>query len=196
MPLNRKVAPGDIYVFGCIKRMRCNLLLPMIALSVSPPVCLSRDSTRLHCTKTADQIKMLFGVNTPGGPSNIVWDGGPDPTTERGHVTYFWILGPLASQERRKLESPGHALWAVHSMQPSPNHFGFLLSTAESLPLRQHDQFWRKSHWRQDKMTPWRDLMSTWKLEIAQWIYEGIYSRPDDRATCRQTIHSYYSRVI
>jgi len=32
------------------------------------PVCLSRGSSRLRCAKPAEQIKMLFGVNTPGGP--------------------------------------------------------------------------------------------------------------------------------
>jgi len=47
-------------------------------------VCLSRGSSRIHCAKMAEQIKMLFGVNTPGGPRNIVLDVGPDPHTERG----------------------------------------------------------------------------------------------------------------
>jgi len=28
--------------------------------------------TRLHCANINEQIKMLFGVNTPGGPRNIV----------------------------------------------------------------------------------------------------------------------------
>jgi len=31
----------------------------------------------------AKQIKMLFGVNTPGRPWNIVLDVGPDSPTER-----------------------------------------------------------------------------------------------------------------
>jgi len=30
-------------------------------------VCLSHGSSRLHCAKMAEQVKMLFGVNTPGG---------------------------------------------------------------------------------------------------------------------------------
>jgi len=30
-------------------------------------VCLSRGSTRLHCAKMAERIKMLLGMNTPGG---------------------------------------------------------------------------------------------------------------------------------
>jgi len=29
--------------------------------------CLSHGSTWLHCAKTAEQIKVLFGMNTPGG---------------------------------------------------------------------------------------------------------------------------------
>jgi len=35
-------------------------------------VSLSRESTRLRCAKLAEQIKMLFVVNTPVGPWNIV----------------------------------------------------------------------------------------------------------------------------
>jgi len=50
-------------------------------LSVS--LSLLRGSTQPHCAKTAVQIKMLFEVNIPGGPRNIVLAGGPDPHTER-----------------------------------------------------------------------------------------------------------------
>jgi len=32
----------------------------------------------------AEQIKMLFGVNTPGSPRNIVLDGDPDPPQTGG----------------------------------------------------------------------------------------------------------------
>jgi len=82
--------------------MRCRLLLPMFAVcvcqSVRPLVCLSRGSTRLHCAITAEQIKVLFGVNTFGGPRNIVLNGGPDPS-QRGEGD---------------------------SMQLSPNYFGLL----------------------------------------------------------------------
>jgi len=46
-------------------------------------VCLSRGSSRLRCEKIAEQIKMLFGVNSSGGPWNIVLDVGPDPS-QRG----------------------------------------------------------------------------------------------------------------
>jgi len=42
-------------------------------------VCLSHGSTRLHCAKTVEQIKILFGVNILKGPRNIMLDGGPDP---------------------------------------------------------------------------------------------------------------------
>jgi len=34
--------------------------------------------------KTAERIKMLFGVNTLGGPWDIVLHGGPDAPTEKG----------------------------------------------------------------------------------------------------------------
>jgi len=55
--------------------MRCRPLLPMIC----PSVRRSCGSTRLHCGKMAERIKMLFGVKSPGGPRNIVLDVGPDP---------------------------------------------------------------------------------------------------------------------
>jgi len=48
---------------------------------VRPSVCLSRDSTRLHCAKTSERIKIPFEVNTLGGPRNIQLDGGPDRPT-------------------------------------------------------------------------------------------------------------------
>jgi len=58
---------------------------------VCPPVCQSCGSTRLHCAKKAEQIKMLFGVNTPGGPWDIVLHGGPDPhIQEEGQTFEFW----------------------------------------------------------------------------------------------------------
>jgi len=56
---------------------------------VCQSVCLSRSSTGNHCAKTAEQMKMLFGVNTLGGPRNIVLDGGPDPPTARGRVIRY-----------------------------------------------------------------------------------------------------------
>jgi len=43
----------------------------------------------------AEQIKMLFGVNTPGGPWNIVLDVGPDPTQRRKRES-----GPLNVPQR------------------------------------------------------------------------------------------------
>jgi len=36
---------------------------------VCQSVCLSRGLIRLQCAETAEQIKMLFGANTPGGPT-------------------------------------------------------------------------------------------------------------------------------
>jgi len=50
----------------------------------------------------AEQIKMLFGVNTPEGPWNIVLDVGPDPSL-RGKGATFKYWEPLASPERLKL---------------------------------------------------------------------------------------------
>jgi len=40
--------------------------------SVCLSVSLLRGSTRLRCAKTAKRIKTLFGLNTFGGPRNIV----------------------------------------------------------------------------------------------------------------------------
>jgi len=56
----------------------------MFAISVYQSVSLSRGSTRLHCAKTAEQIKILFGRNTLGGARNTVLDGGPDPPQRGG----------------------------------------------------------------------------------------------------------------
>jgi len=44
-----------------------------------------RQSSQLHCAKMAEQIKMLFGVNIPGGPLNTVLDVGPDSPTVEAH---------------------------------------------------------------------------------------------------------------
>jgi len=71
-----------VLLLGCIECARCGVLLPMFTMSV----CLSYGSTRLHCAKTAEQIKILFGVNTLGGPRNIVLDRPPDPPTARGEI--------------------------------------------------------------------------------------------------------------
>jgi len=59
--------------------MRYRLLLPMFAVSVCQSVCLWRRSTRFHCAKTAEQIKIPFELNTFGGLRNIVLDEGPNP---------------------------------------------------------------------------------------------------------------------
>jgi len=60
--------------------MKYSPFLLIFAASVS----LSRDSSRLRCAKMAEQIKVLFVVNTPGDPWNIVLKVGHDPPTERG----------------------------------------------------------------------------------------------------------------
>jgi len=80
--------------------MRCSLFL-LIAVSVSLSVCLSHGSTRLHGAKTAERIKVPFGVNTPapGGPGVLI------PHRD-GLRALFWILGsPLTSLERLKLQT-------------------------------------------------------------------------------------------
>jgi len=81
--------------WGCVEYVRCRLFLLMFVASA----CLSRGPTRLHCAITAEQIEILFGVNTLGVPRNIVLDGGPDPSpTTRGRefdaafVKFIWLL--------------------------------------------------------------------------------------------------------
>jgi len=53
-------------------------------LSVSPSVVsLSCGSTRLHCAKTAERIRIVFGVNTLESPWNVLLHGSPD-SQQRG----------------------------------------------------------------------------------------------------------------
>jgi len=48
-----------------------------VCLSVSLSVCHAAQLS-FDCAKMAEQIKMLFGVNTRGGLRNMVLDGGPN----------------------------------------------------------------------------------------------------------------------
>jgi len=65
----------------------------------------SHDSTGLNCAKMAEQIKMLFGVNTAGGRWNIVLDGVlVTPQRREGGLT-FKFCAPLVSPELLKLEA-------------------------------------------------------------------------------------------
>jgi len=74
-------------------------------VNVDPGICLSRGSTWLRCAKMAERIKMLFGVNTPGGPWNIVLNGGFDLPPQRGVGDIILnFLNPFVSPERLKLE--------------------------------------------------------------------------------------------
>jgi len=52
--------------------------------SVCQSVCLLRGLTQLYCAKTAKRIKILFGVNSLGGPENILLDGSSDPPRRGG----------------------------------------------------------------------------------------------------------------
>jgi len=60
--------------------------------SVCLSVCLSCGSSWLHCAKMAEQIKMVFGVNTLGDPRNIVLDVGLGlpQRGEAGPTFKFW----------------------------------------------------------------------------------------------------------
>jgi len=64
-----------------------------VSLSVTRP-----NSASLCKQKTAEQIKTLFGVNTPGGSwDNVLHQDSDPPQTGRG--THFYILGPPISSE-------------------------------------------------------------------------------------------------
>jgi len=54
----------------------------------------------------AEQIKVMFRVNTPRGTGtwNIVLDVGPDPPTERGAVLNFGTLHIFGTAEARDLK--------------------------------------------------------------------------------------------
>jgi len=105
-----------------------NLLLYISSLhpmheiqSILTNVCrirLSRGSYQLHCAKTAEQIKMLFGVNTPWNPRNIVLDVGPDPP-QRGRGTQFKFRDPpliFGTAEVRDLKFCMHADSGVEAL--------------------------------------------------------------------------------
>jgi len=76
--------------------MRCSLLIPVCAVSVHPSVylsvCLSVTRFQLHCAETAEWIKMVFEVNTLGGPRDTVLHGVLIlPQTGGGGLTFkFW----------------------------------------------------------------------------------------------------------
>jgi len=60
-------------------------------------VCLSRGSTRPHCAKTAERIKMLFGVNTVGSHRTLCYTGVLiTPQRGRGVGENFANYGPTA----------------------------------------------------------------------------------------------------
>jgi len=92
-----------------------------VSLSVCLSVCLSRGSSRLHCARTAEPIKMLFGMNTPGDPWNIVLDVGPDPPQrgEGGPLLNFGSL--LIFPEQPKLET-WHFLCIQKDGEPHENY--------------------------------------------------------------------------
>jgi len=91
---------------GCIE---CNAVYSYrwsLHLSVSlQSVCPSFGSSRLHCAKVAEQIKMLFGVNTPGDPWNIVLGVGPDPPQREVEGPVLNLGTPLLSSEWLKLQN-------------------------------------------------------------------------------------------
>jgi len=93
---------------SCIEYMRCSLQTVVTDVcGVWLSVCLSRGSSRLHCEKMAERIKILFEVNTPGGPKIIVLHGAQIPHSEGrqswGKFCQLWTH--CISQQRLKLET-------------------------------------------------------------------------------------------
>jgi len=91
---------------------------------VCPPVCLSRHSTRLHCAKMAEQIKMLIGVNTFWGLWNTVLRGGPDNPTARGRRIRCSLrqitLASCLSMAKEPLGLPGsHTVGVIITLSAS-----------------------------------------------------------------------------
>jgi len=104
------ISPVVLFQFlGCVEYVRCKLLSSMCAVSVRQSVCLSRGSTRLHCAKTAEQIRILFGVSTLGSPRNIVLDGDPHPPRlawGKLDAAFTKLLWPLVTEFMLNLFSP------------------------------------------------------------------------------------------
>jgi len=61
----------------------------MIPASVSLPVM------QAGCAKTAEQIDVLFEVETPGDPIHIILDGGPYPLLQVGDAVFAKLLWTL-----------------------------------------------------------------------------------------------------
>jgi len=82
------VHPHCVYILQtieCAHRVWNSLVMlryHLSAVSVHQSVCHSHGSAQLYCAKTAEQIKILFGINTLGGPRNIVLDGRPKPQND------------------------------------------------------------------------------------------------------------------
>jgi len=77
--------------------MHTIVTLPMIAVSVCLSVC---HAAQLGFTvqKWLNGSRSCLGWTTPGGLSNIVLDGGPDPSTARGggfDAAFAKLLWPL-----------------------------------------------------------------------------------------------------
>jgi len=79
-----KVSSGTLHLYSLTHQMHETQTIVNDDRGVCPQVCLSRGSTWPHGAKTAQRIKILFGVNTPGGSRNTALHGGPDPPTGRG----------------------------------------------------------------------------------------------------------------
>jgi len=86
----------------------CKLFLPMFAVSECQSVCVrpSCGSIRRHCAKIAEQIKILFWLNTPGGPmEHCVGWGSWSPTNRGGRHTFiFWNYPRISRTPQARLE--------------------------------------------------------------------------------------------
>jgi len=110
-----------------------------------PGVCLSRGSTPLHCARMAERTKMLFGVNSPGGPWNITLDVGPDSLTVRGRgldAAFTKLLWPLVINASFNSNCPKLVLdrycvsVSIHSLLYSIGEYDISVCVSPPIPIR------------------------------------------------------------
>jgi len=87
--------------------IRCNLLLPTCTLSV-------RQSTRLHCAKTAELIKMLLEVTLLWAHGTLCYTWVLIPSHTGGSGPTFKFLDPLVSLKQLKQEHLAEEQSALH----------------------------------------------------------------------------------
>jgi len=108
---------------------------------VRPSVCLSRGSTRLHCVKTAEQIKILFGVNTLGGPKeHRVRRESWSPTARGGRfdAAFAELLWPLVTSAKWHVMCQINTSWNFTRL--STSSLTYVMWLCDRVVLQCYDQ--------------------------------------------------------